>query len=48
MQLSKNVKAFLQYLAQFLESTSSFKHFGKGDDPRSLCTFQIADCQKQG
>ena len=29
MQLSKRVKVFFEYIAQFLESISNFKHFEK-------------------
>ena len=48
MQLSKNVKAFSQHFAPFLESTSNFKHFEKKYDPRSLCIFEVTDCEKHG
>ena len=48
MEVSKNVKIFSQLFAQFLESTSNFKHFKKRDGPRSLCIFEITVCEKNG
>ena len=45
MQLFKNLKIVCQYFAQFLESTSNFQHFEDKDDPRSLCIFEIKDCE---
>ena len=35
MQLSQKGKSFSQFFFQFLECTSSFKHFGKKDDCHS-------------
>ena len=35
MQQSKNIKAFFQAFAQFLEATSNFKNFEKKDYPSS-------------
>ena len=32
MQLSKNLKIFFGYFAQFLEYKSNFKHFGTKDE----------------
>ena len=45
MELSKNLKTFSQHFAQFLESTLNLKHFERKHDPRSLCIFQINDCE---
>ena len=46
MQLSKNLKSFSQYFAQFVQSASNFKHLGKNDDPRSVCIFEVRHCEK--
>ena len=48
MQLSKNLKTFSQHLAQFLESTSTFKQFEKKVDTPSLCIVKVADCERHG
>ena len=48
MQLSKNLKTFSQHLAQFLESTSTFKQFEKKVDTPSLCIVEVADCERHG
>ena len=45
-QLSKNLKSFSQYFAQFVQSASNFKHLGKNDDPRSVCIFEVRHCEK--
>ena len=45
MQLSKNLKTFAQHFAQFVQSTSNFRHFGKNDDPRSVCIFENTRCK---
>ena len=46
MQLSKNLKTFSQHFARFVQSTSNFKHFGKNDDPRSICIFEGTHCER--
>ena len=46
MQLSKNLKTFAQHFAQFVQSTSNFKHFRKNDDPRSVCIFEVTHYEK--
>ena len=46
MQLSKNLKTFAQHFAQFVQSTSNFRHFGKNDDPRSVCIIEVTHCEK--
>ena len=46
MQLSKNLKTFAQHFAQFVQSTSNFRHFGKNDDPRSVCIFELTHCER--
>ena len=46
MQLSKNLKTFAQHFAQFVQSTSNFRHFGKSDDPCSVCIFQVTHYEK--
>ena len=48
MQQSKNIKAFFQAFAQFLEATSNFNNFEKKDYPSSLCIFEITDCERHG
>ena len=45
-QLSKNLKTFAQHFAQFVQSTSNFRHFGKNDDPRNVCIFEVTHCEK--
>ena len=47
MQLSKNLKTFSEHFAQFGLSTSNFKHFGKNDDPRSVCIFELTHYERQ-
>ena len=47
-QLSKRLETFSQDFAQFLESTSNFKNFEEKDDPRSLCIFEVSDCESHG
>ena len=39
MQLSKNLKTFSHYIAQFQESTSNFQHLEKNHDTGSLFVF---------
>ena len=46
MQISKNLKTFSQHFAQFVQSRSNFKHFGKNDDPRSVCIFELTHCER--
>ena len=48
MQLSKNLNTFSESFAQFLESTSNFKHFEKINDPCSLCIFENIDSERHG
>ena len=48
IQIQCSLKLFSQYFAQFLESTSSFKHFDQSYDPRRLCIFEITDCERHG
>ena len=48
MQLFKNLKIFAEHFTQFLEYTSNFKHSGKEDDPRSVCTLEVTDCERHG
>ena len=44
MQLPKNLKIFSQHFAQFVQSTSNFKHFEKNDEPRRVCIFEGTRC----
>ena len=46
IQLWKILKTFSQHVAQVVQSTSNFKHFKKGDDPRRDCIFEVTHCQR--
>ena len=46
MQLSKILKTFSQHFTQFAQSKSTFKHFAKKDDPRSLSIFEVIHCER--
>ena len=46
MQLSKKQKTFSEFFSAFLKTISNFEHFGKEDDPHSLCISQITDSKK--
>ena len=48
MQLSKKQKAFSEFIAVFLKSTSNFEHFEKEKNLYSSCIFGIADCERSG
>ena len=48
MQLSKKVEAFSECFPQFLESSSTFRHFEKKDNPRGQCIPEITDCEMYG
>ena len=46
MQLSKKQKTFSEFFSAFLKTISNFEHFGREDDPHSLCISQITDSKK--
>ena len=39
---------FLDFFVQFLESTSTFKHFEKEDDRQSYFISEITECERLG
>ena len=46
MKFSENLETFSVYFAQFLESTSNFKHFDKEDDSCTLYISEITDYER--
>ena len=45
MQLPHKQKFFSVFLAIFLKSRLTFKHFEKKDDPHRFCIFEITDSE---
>ena len=48
MQISWKQKTVSDFVVQFLESTSNFKHFEKKDDLHTYFISEIADCEGLG
>ena len=48
LQFSNKRKTFSQFRAAYLKSVSNIEDFGKKDDPRRLCIFEIRDCERCG
>ena len=46
MQLSKKQKNFSELICVFFKSRLNFTHFGKKDDPPSLCISETTECQR--
>ena len=45
MQLSQKENSFSRFWADFLKFSSNFKCFGKRDNPRRFCIFEVADSE---
>ena len=48
MQLSKKRETFCCHFIAFLECTLNFKHFEIKNEPHSLNTSEVIDCEKRG
>ena len=48
MELSFKPNIFSDFVLQFLESTSNFKHFEKKDDRDTYFISEITECEKLG
>ena len=48
MKLSKKQITLSHFFASFLKSTSTFSHFGRKDEPRSLYIFDVTDWERRG
>ena len=46
--LSKKQKIFSEFFDPFLKCASNFTDFQKQDDPHSLCSFEVPDCESHG
>ena len=45
MQLCQKQSIFWQFLADFFKFSLNFNHFGKKDDARRFCIFEITDSE---
>ena len=48
MELSLKPTIFYDFLVQFFESTSNYKHFEKEHDRHSYSILEITDCERLG
>ena len=46
LELSKKPKSFFRTFLPFLKFPSNFENFEKKDEPHSLCSSKIRDCEK--